>query len=55
MKQLRDYQQDIANQAVKILTDKKIVYLNCMVRVGKTLMALETAKLYGAKYCLLPK
>lgn len=52
MKELRSYQIDIANQAVKILTDKKIVYLNCMVRVGKTLMALETAKLYGAKKVL---
>ena len=49
---LRDYQVDIANQAVEILQSKKIVYLNCMVRVGKTLMALETAKLYGAKKVL---
>lgn len=52
MKELRSYQIDIANQAVKILTDKKIVYLNCMVRVGKTLMALEAAKLYEAKRVL---
>ena len=52
MKQLRDYQINIANQALKILTDKKIVYISAQVRCGKTLMALETAKLYGAKRVL---
>lgn len=52
MKELRSYQIDIANQAVKILTDKKIVYLSVEVRCGKTLMALETAKLYGANKVL---
>ncbi len=52
MKQLRDYQIDIANQAFKILTDKKIVYISAQVRTGKSLMALETAKLYGAKRVL---
>lgn len=52
MKQLRDYQVSIANQAFKILTDKKIVYLSVEVRCGKSLMALETAKLYGAKRVL---
>lgn len=52
MKQLRDYQVSIANQAFKILTDKKIVYISAMVRTGKSLMALETAKLYGAKRVL---
>lgn len=31
MKQLRDYQIDIANQAFKILTDKKIVYISAQV------------------------
>ncbi len=52
MKQLRDYQIDIANQAFKILTDKKIVYISAQVRTGKSLMALETAKLYGANKVL---
>ena len=52
MKELRLYQIDIANQAFKILTDKKIVYISAQVRTGKSLMALETAKLYGAKRVL---
>jgi len=49
---LRDYQIDIANQAVEILKINKIVYLSCEVRVGKSLMALETAKLFGANKVL---
>jgi hypothetical protein len=52
MLKLRQYQIDIANQAVEILKINKIVYLNCMVRVGKSLMALETAKLFGANKVL---
>lgn len=52
MKQLRDYQVDIANKAVDILKINKIVYINCEVRVGKTLMALETARLFGANKVL---
>jgi hypothetical protein len=49
---LRDYQVDIANQAFKILPDKKIVYISAEVRTGKSLMALETAKLFGAERVL---
>lgn len=49
---LRDYQVEISEQAVNILRDKKLVYLICQVRTGKTLMALNTAKLYGAKNVL---
>ena len=49
---LRDYQVEISQKAVNILRDKKLVYLICEVRVGKTLMALNTAKLYGAKNVL---
>ena len=49
---LRDYQIDIANQAVIILKELNIVYLSCMVRTGKSLMALETAKLFGAERVL---
>lgn len=51
-KALRDYQVDIANKAVKILKVNKIVYINCEVRTGKSLMALETARLFGANKVL---
>lgn len=52
MKQLRDYQIDIANKSLNILKSKKIVYISMEVRTGKTLTALETAKLYGANKVL---
>lgn len=48
-KKLRDYQVDIANKAVDILKINKIVYISAQVRTGKSLMALETARLFGAK------
>jgi len=50
--QLRDYQIEIANKAVEVLTNKYIVYLSMEVRTGKTLTSLETAKLFGAKNVL---
>lgn len=50
--ELRDYQINIANRAVDILNRLKIVYISMEVRTGKTLTALETAKLYGAKRVL---
>jgi hypothetical protein len=50
--ELRDYQVRIANQAVDILKRLHIVYISMEVRTGKTLTALETAKLYGAKRVL---
>lgn len=49
---LRDYQIEIANKAVEILTNKWIVYLSMEVRTGKTITSLETAKLFGAKNVL---
>jgi hypothetical protein len=49
---LRDYQVDLSKKAVNILKEKKIVYLMMQVRTGKTLTALETAKLYGANNVL---
>ena len=52
MKKLRDYQVNIAIEAVGILKINKIVYISAQVRTGKSLMALETAKLYGAKRVL---
>lgn len=52
MKQLREYQSDIANKAVNVLTNKYLVYLSMEVRTGKTVTALETAKLFRAKNVL---
>ena len=49
---LRDYQIKLSAQAVEILQHKKIVYLAMAVRTGKTLTALNTAKLYQAKNVL---
>ena len=51
-KELRDYQLDLSKKAVDILRDKKIVYLAMEVRLGKTLTALNTCELYGAKSVL---
>lgn len=50
--ELRDYQVDVSNRAVKILKEFNIVALSCEVRVGKTLMALNTCSLYKAKKVL---
>ena len=50
--ELRQYQKEIAQKANDILLKLKIVYLCCEVRTGKTLMALETAKLFGANKVL---
>ena len=52
MLQLRDYQSKLAKEGVDILTHKKIVYYCCEVRIGKTAIALETCKLFGAKKVL---
>jgi hypothetical protein len=47
--QLRDYQVEISTKACDLLTKHKIAYLSMQVRTGKTLTALNTCKLYGAK------
>ena len=52
MRELRPYQIDISLKANDILRDKKLVYIIAEVRTGKTLMALETAKLYEASKVL---
>lgn len=52
MLSLRDYQVEISQKAVKVLRVKQIVYICSEVRTGKTLMALQTAKLYNAKRVL---
>lgn len=49
---LRDYQIQLSNKAYEIISQKKIVYLAAEVRTGKTLIALNTAMLYGAKNVL---
>ena len=49
---LRDYQIKLSTQASEILEHKKIVYLAMEVRTGKTLTALNIAKLYEAKNVL---
>jgi hypothetical protein len=49
---LRDYQIDISEKAVVTLSNNYIVYLAMQVRTGKTITALETAKLYGAENVL---
>ena len=45
---LRPYQEKLSAEAVEILKHKKIVYLAMEVRTGKTLTALNTAKLFVA-------
>jgi len=52
MFKLRDYQIELSIKANAILSKYKIVYIACMVRVGKTLISLNTAQLYGAKNVL---
>jgi hypothetical protein len=52
MLQLREYQIKISAQAAEVLDHKKIVYLAMEVRTGKTLTALNTAKIFGAKKVL---
>ena len=50
--ELRDYQVRVANDANEILQRKNIVCIFAMVRTGKSIMSLETCKLYGAKRVL---
>jgi hypothetical protein len=50
--QLRDYQIRLSKEGCEILQRKGLVYLQFQVRTGKTLTALETCKLYGAKKVL---
>lgn len=52
MHELRPYQIKLATDGCETLQRKKIVYFAMEVRTGKTVTALETAKLYGAKNVL---
>jgi len=49
---LRDYQIELSEQAAELLRTKKIAYLAVEVRVGKTLISLNAANLFGAKKVL---
>lgn len=49
---LRDYQIEISKNAINVLNKYNIVYLAMEVRTGKTLTALNIAKLYNAKNVL---
>lgn len=50
--ELRNYQTRIGKEASQILERKKLVCLFAEVRVGKTIMALETCKNFNAKRVL---
>ena len=50
--ELSDYQVRIANDANEVLNRKGFVYLAMQVRTGKTLTALKTCELFGAKKVL---
>jgi hypothetical protein len=52
MVELRDYQMEIAQKACATLINLGIVYLAMEVRTGKTLTALATAEMFGAKRVL---
>lgn len=49
---LRPYQIDIATRGLAILRMHHILYLSMEVRTGKTMTAMHTAELYGAR-CVL--
>lgn len=50
--ELRDYQKELANKATSLLKEHSIAYIAAQVRVGKSLISLETARLFGAKKVL---
>ena len=53
MIELRDYQKELAEQGLAKLNQFKICYFAIEMRVGKTLIALQTAKLFGADSVLM--
>lgn len=50
--QLRPYQIEISKKALSLLLNFKIAYLAMKPRTGKTITALQTAAMYGAKKLL---
>ena len=49
---LRDYQNDIKNQGLKILLNHRILYLSMEVRTGKTLTSLSICNELGVNNVL---
>lgn len=49
---LRTYQQDLAQRAADLINTHRVAYLAMEVRTGKTLTAMQTAALCGAKSVL---
>ena len=49
---LRNYQIELSEKGCDILSELGIVYFAMEVRTGKTLTALNTAQLFGAKNVL---
>ena len=49
---LRPYQEELSEKGCDVLTELGIVYFAMEVRTGKTLTALNTAELFGAKRVL---
>jgi hypothetical protein len=49
---LRPYQETLSTEACSTLQSRGLVYFNIEVRCGKTLIALETCKKFGAKNVL---
>ena len=52
MYKLRPHQEEKSKELLNVLSNHKIAYLAGQVRSGKTLTALNTAKLFGAKSVL---
>lgn len=50
--QLREYQKQISANAVDMLNRHKMAYLSMECRTGKTITALEAARLFGARSVL---
>ena len=49
---LRPYQKELSEKGCDVLTELGIVYFAMEVRTGKTLTALNTAELFGARRVL---
>ena len=50
--ELRDYQVQPVKDGLKILQERKLLYLAMETRLGKTITSLEISRLYGAKSIL---
>lgn len=52
LKKLRDYQTELSLKGIEVLQKLRIVYYAMEVRTGKTVVSLETARLFNAKKVL---